>query len=202
MAIDSYSRMVSWLKILLPLAALALLSTLFLLSRAIDPATSIPFADNDIQERIQDQRVTGPFFSGTTSDGDQISFLAELLITVPDKPGSNRAEDVEVRIDLVSGTQVTLQSELAAVDMADDLARLAGDVLVTTSDGFEITTNELIARMSRLDLHSTGEISGQSPFGTLTAGQMRLETPAPNAGSHLIFTNGVKLLYLPKKLKE
>ena len=46
---DRYSRMVAIFKVLLPLAALAILSTLFLLSRTIDPTTTIPFADQDFE---------------------------------------------------------------------------------------------------------------------------------------------------------
>ena len=58
---DRHSRVVSWLKVLFPLIALALLSTLFLLSRAIEPQAVIPFADNEVQERLRDQHITGPF---------------------------------------------------------------------------------------------------------------------------------------------
>ncbi len=47
---NTYSRVVAWLKILLPLLALAILSTLFLVARTIDPAQNIPYADVDIDE--------------------------------------------------------------------------------------------------------------------------------------------------------
>ena len=42
---DRYSRMIAFLKVLLPLMALALLSTLFLLSQNTEPMASIPFAE-------------------------------------------------------------------------------------------------------------------------------------------------------------
>ena len=37
-----YSRLIAWLKILLPLGALILLSTIFLYSRSTDPISVIP----------------------------------------------------------------------------------------------------------------------------------------------------------------
>ena len=40
----TYSRMIAWLKILLPLAALVLLSTLFLFARPRNPIATLPFA--------------------------------------------------------------------------------------------------------------------------------------------------------------
>ncbi|MEO0504251.1 MAG: hypothetical protein AAFZ14_13070, partial [Pseudomonadota bacterium] len=69
---DRYSRFVAWLKVLLPLAALALLSTLFLLSRNTDPIAAVPFADDELLDRVRDEQITGPFFSGTTTDGDRV----------------------------------------------------------------------------------------------------------------------------------
>ena len=53
---DRYSRMIVWLKVLLPLMALALLSTLFLLSRNVDPLASIPFAQAEIDERLKEKK--------------------------------------------------------------------------------------------------------------------------------------------------
>ena len=45
-----HSRVVGWLKILLPLAALALLSTLFLFSRGSDPTANLPFSETELNE--------------------------------------------------------------------------------------------------------------------------------------------------------
>ena len=57
---DRYSRMVTFLKVLLPLAALALLSTLFLISRGINTKATIPFAAHEIEERMRGQQITAP----------------------------------------------------------------------------------------------------------------------------------------------
>ena len=61
-----HSRMVAWLKVILPMAALALLSTLFLFSRNIDPTTTIPFTTIPLEERARDERVSRPEFAGAT----------------------------------------------------------------------------------------------------------------------------------------
>jgi lipopolysaccharide export system protein LptC len=59
-AIDGYSRLVAWLKIILPLIALGILATLFLVSRTIDPSQTIPYADVDVQDLARNQRVGAP----------------------------------------------------------------------------------------------------------------------------------------------
>ena len=47
-----HSRLVYWLKITLPLVALMILSSVFLLSRSIRPEDAIPFAEVDIADRV------------------------------------------------------------------------------------------------------------------------------------------------------
>lgn len=201
-ASDRHSRLISWLKVLFPLTALVLLSTMFLLSRTVDPEARIPFADKEIQDRLRDQQVTGPFFSGSTADGDQISFSAEKLTTADSSTGTSEALDVLAVLALAGGTQVTVTADRARFNMAEDEAELAGLARISTSTGFNLESDLLISKMSSLALEAPGEVRGTAPGGTLTAGAMSLG-PAKEGGSpQLVFTNGVKLVYTSTKSKE
>jgi len=202
MQADRYSRMVGLLKVLLPLLALAILSTLFLLSRVIDPEAVIPFADKEIQDRLRDQQVTGPIYYGTTADGDQISFAAEKLITVQGQTGANEAENVEITMDLASGTNILVNAVRGRVDIAANRANLEGDVVITTSTGYQINSDQLNTQMSTLDVESPGPVQATGPFGTLDAGAMNLNAGKEGKPAQLVFTNGVKLIYEPKLEKE
>ena len=71
-----HSRLVSVLKVLLPLIALVLLSTLFLFSRKINPEDAIPYASVDVEDRLRDPKMTGAGLSGMTADGSAISVTA------------------------------------------------------------------------------------------------------------------------------
>ncbi len=197
MRVDRYSRMVAWLKVVLPLAALALLSTLFLLSRDSNPETAIPFADKEIQDRLRDQQVTGPFFSGTTPDGDQISFSAVKLTTPGGQTGANEAEKVLLRAELSSGMRVLITADRAQIDIASDLAALRGGVEMTTSTGYVLSTPTLTSQMTSLEIIAPEPVTGTSPIGTLDAGSMTLTLPQQGANAQLLFKNGVKLVYSP-----
>lgn len=199
---DSYSRWVSWLKVLFPLTALALLSTLFLISRAIDPETVIPFADKEIQDRLRNQQVTGPFFSGTTAAGDLISFSAETLKTPDGQTGSNRAEDVELVVGMSGGAKVNVTAQIAEFDIANDLAELSGDIVIMTSTQFRIVSDKLSSQLSVLNLKSPGPVEATGPAGTLNAGSMLMTSSDDGKPAQLIFTNGVKLIYTPKQVEE
>ena len=202
MASDRYSRLISYLKVLFPLTALAILSTLFLLSRAVDPDAQIPFADKEIQDRLRDQQVTGPFFTGTTVDGDQIMFSAEKLTTPEGQTGSNEAENIKTVLDLAQGDSITMTANRAIFDLARDHAELTGEVLITTTSGYRMSSDLLTTAISTLTLISPGPVSGEAPAGTLYAGSMSLSVPQTGAAAQLVFTNGVKLVYSPKQRRE
>jgi len=194
---DRYSRNVALLKVAFPLAALALLSTLFLLSRAIETDTAIPFADKEIQDRLRDQQITGPFFSGSTPDGDQISFSAQRLITVEGRVGTNRAEDVVASLRTARGAAFQLNADAVELDIAADSAQLHGDVLLETSTGYRVNTDRVTALISALDITATDGVKAVGPPGKITAGNMRIFTPNPDESTQMLFSGGVKLVYTP-----
>lgn len=199
---DRYSRMVTWLKVTLPLLALGILSTLFLISRAVDPPATIPFADTEVQDRLTNQQVTGPYYSSTSENGDQIAFVAETVTTPDGVIGSNKAKNVDIQLDLISGTIVTVTANEADVDIAKDETDLIGDVVVITSHGYILQSDLLQMRLSQLEITSPDTVTGSTPVGHLEAGSMRLFTPAGQMESLLLFTGGVKLLYQTKPVEE
>ena len=57
-------------------------------------------------------------------------------------------------------------------------------------------------RIKRLELRSDGAVQGQAPFGTLEAGRMELKTDSLTNNAHLLFKDGVKLIYDPKLVED
>jgi lipopolysaccharide export system protein LptC len=194
---DRHSRTVALLKVAFPLAALVLLSTLFLLGRVIETETPIPFADKEIQDRLRDQQITGPFFSGTTADGAQMSFSADKMITLRDSIGMNRAEGVLARLETAQGATFQIQADIVDLDIAGDAAQLEGDVSMATSTGYLVNTPQLSIIISDLDITAPREIEATGPVGTFTAGNMRLFSPKGADNAQMIFSGGVKLVYIP-----
>lgn len=197
-----HSRLVAWLKIILPLAALGLLSTLFLLSRSIDTSKSIPISSIDIEKRAREQGASNPAFAGVTDSGDQVTVTAQ--IAWPDITNPNRvlAEGVESQLQLTSGEVIDITSNTAEVLQQDYIAILIGDVVVTTSTGYRMTTEKLESRFDKLYAESLAPVSGTGPPGKLDAGRMLLTSDPDTGDAHLLFTGGVKLLYQPQNFEE
>ena len=197
MAGDGYTRLVGWLKIVLPLAALGLLSTVFLLSETNEVRDDLPFADVPIGENGLSERVLRPTFAGASETGDLIAFVAETARPVGEGTGSVLADDLRARIDLTTGGTITFRSDTATLDQAASVARLQGGVVIVSSQGYRVETEELTAGMDALYAETAGEVRGEGPPGEFLAGRMVLRQDGEGGDARLHFTDGVKLVYLP-----
>jgi lipopolysaccharide export system protein LptC len=197
MARDGYTRLVSWLKIILPLAALGLLSTVFMLSRTQEVRQDLPFADIRVGENGLSERVLRPTFAGASEEGDLIAFVAETARPVGEGLGSIEAADIRARIDLVEGGTITFRSDSAMMAEPSGLAELKGGVVIVSSSGYRVETEVLMAGMDRVYAESPGEVHGEGPAGRFVAGRMVLQSRDAGGDVRLRFTDGVKLVYLP-----
>jgi lipopolysaccharide export system protein LptC len=194
-----WSRTVFWLKILLPMAALAILSTLFLLSRSVDPRNAIPFTQVEIADRIGGQQMTALSFSGASTEGHLIGFTAAAARPDPANPDRVLTESPAAVIDLITGARLTLHAAAGTVDEPADRATLTGTVRLTSSLGYEVQSELITAALTRLAVTSPGPVQGHGPPGRFTAGAMVLDSDPDNGQARLLFTGGVRLIYLPQR---
>ena len=192
----SYSRVVAWLKILLPLSALALLSTLFLFSKSIDPEQSIPFADVDVKQLAKEPRITAPEFSGMTADGAAITISASSAKTDPTKLDDATIDRLTANFQTPDGAEVIAQADQGAIEDAR-IARLEGDVHIETSSGYRISTDELVSDLDKTLITSDGPVVATGPLGQIEAGKMVVNLENQTGTSMLVFKNGIKVLYEP-----
>nr|WP_319947326.1 LPS export ABC transporter periplasmic protein LptC [uncultured Shimia sp.] len=199
----TYSRLIAWLKVILPLAALVLLSTLFLFSRNIGGSTDeIPFAEEELEQKAREQRLSAPFFSGKTSNGNLVAFTAESARPDADALGRAIATKMEARIDHPNGQYLTFASDRAMIDNTSNAVTLQGQVNIQSSQGYEITTTELVTAMRETRAHSTGKIRGTGPGGQVEAGMLQILPDEKKGDTYLIFSQGVKMIVNPAGSNE
>jgi lipopolysaccharide export system protein LptC len=189
-----YSQFVGFLKITLPLGALALMSTVFLFARAPTQETTIPYAE--IEEIAREPRLSGAQISGVADDGSVIGISAGTT-----RPNGDLmiVENLSATVDSVDGIQIDIRAGMGESDTASRIARLTGLARVETSNGYEMETAGLTANLTTGQLISDGAIEAQAPFGSLTAGQMVIETPEGMDSQVMLFQNGVRLVYTPQQ---
>lgn len=194
----AWSRVVFWLKIMLPLAALVILSTLFLLSRSVDPRSAIPFSQGEIADRIGGQQMTTLSFSGASAEGHLIGVTAATARPDPDRAGRILTDGLAAVIDLTTGTRLTLSADTGLLDETADTAVLTGAVRLTSTQGYDLQSEAIESGLSRLLVISPGPVTGSGPAGRLSANAMRLDSDPVTGQATLLFTGGVRLLYDPQ----
>ena len=194
-----HSRVIAWLKVLLPLAAMAIVAALFLTSRRIDPEAALTGAGIDVRELARDVRIRNADFSAMTADGTAIRLVAESARPDPVHAGRIEAEAVIVTLDAGEGQVTVVRGAQAVIDRDEDRLTLSGDAAVQTSAGYSVRSEELTAALSRTELRSDLPVQALAPFGEITAESMRLtrEGQDEGGGHVLVFNGGVKLVYRP-----
>lgn len=197
----TYSRFVSWMKVLLPLLALGVLSTIFLVARGLDGTDTIPFADVDVDELVREQRITAPAYAGMTGDGTAITVEAARATPEPGNPARAVAEGLRARLAARDGATFDAQAARGQVDSAAGTFALEGGIRLTGSEGLEVTAPALTGSLQRSELTVAGPVAARAPFGELTAGRMTLSrNDAATAGNdrfRLVFGDGVRMIYKP-----
>lgn len=198
---DQYSRWVAFLKVLLPLAALGLLSTLFLLSRKVDPDATIPFADRELSDRLADQQLTRPVFTGTSTEGDDI-YMSAARVLPPTEDEPARAEQIQARLEGKRGQMIRLQSDRGTLEDQIGRATLMDNIVIETSTGYVLHTARLTARLDQSEATAPGKVTGHGPLGEFQAGGMQITSKNEGDGLHIVFKNGVRLVYDPKQTER
>lgn len=197
MAADNlHSRLVGLLKVVLPLAALAILSTLFLVSQGVDPEEAIPYAQVDVADRIREPRVTDAAYAGVTADGAALTLqAADARPGVAGTENAGQATGVTGRLETPDGAVTDLVAGAGQLDAVAGKMSLSGGVVLTSSTGYRMEMDGISVATDRTALDSQGAVRATGPLGTLTAGSLHIGKSGK--GYVVVFKGGVKLIYLP-----
>lgn len=186
---DRYSQVVAGLKILLPLAALGLLSTLFLIARS--PArTAAPVAG--IEEMAREQQISSPHFAGVTAGGAAVSLTAARVR--PEASDAFAMDGFDIQIDTPEGHRIEITASAGLFDGQAARVDLTGLARLVTSTGYEVESAGLAADLRAGTVISHGALAVRAPFGSLDAGQVEIRED----GDVMVFKGGVRLLYQPQ----
>jgi lipopolysaccharide export system protein LptC len=194
---ELYSRIVAVLKLALPLVALGLLASIFLV-QTDDTIGGVLFSPGDVEALGDGLRISNPVFTGTTRGEDRFRFTAALV--EPDAAPPERAAitDLAGTLELRDGPTVRLSAATGDLDVPSQRLDMSGKVVIETSDGYKID-----AERATLDLRAGAFVAGDrvlstGPLGRITSGSLHV-APAAESGEarRFSFGNGVKLIYDP-----
>lgn len=188
------STTIGILKIALPLVALALLSTVFLLAKAPNTDGAIPYAE--IEEIARESRVSSAQISGVSTDGSVFEIIAESA-----RPSALGVEvqGLNATVQTRSGVDIFIRAGEGDVNNQTQVAHLTGLTRLDTSNGYQMETMGLRASMDTGRIESDGELEVLTPFGEMTAGRMIIDDAPDGRGQRILFQDGVRLIYQPKQ---
>ncbi len=191
-----------FLRIGLPLGALALLSTVFLVSRSIDPERAVKLSDVDVETLAREPRIGTARIAGVTRD-DTALIIEAAAIRAIDTP--TQGEPVHLHLDAPDGTLdftsnriVSFSSQTGTIDQINDMIEMTGDVVLYSSDGYRAEMPRLTSALSETRVLGSGGIRAEGPPGEITADRLSITIAPEQMGGYLLaFTGNVRLIYLP-----
>lgn len=185
---DGHTRLVGLAKIALPVAGVALLSGLFLLSGGPE-REAIPSAEAEGAAR--EGRLGAPVHAGVSEGGDAVEVSADVARPRAADPRRIDAERLRARIRTPAGTLIDLRAPRGRIDTRAGIARLEGGLTVATSTGLAARTEAMTLDLGGGRAVSDGAVEGAATFGDLDAGGLVIE------GERARFAEGVRLVFLP-----
>ena len=194
--LSRHSRLVFWLKVTLPIIALAILSTLFLFAPRIDFEGTLPYAEVDIDALANDPRLSAPEFSGVTSDGAAVRVAATTA-----RPGAAEgdpltAEGIVAIYETGPGQLISIRANEGQLDAGGSLLQLDCDVFVKTSDGYDLRSDQMQSALDVTELSAEGNVAGSAPLGRISAETLHIS--GPSGEQQMVFKGGVRLIYTPQ----
>ncbi|WP_222611814.1 LPS export ABC transporter periplasmic protein LptC [Shimia ponticola] len=193
---DGYSRLVTALKVVLPITAVALLSTLFFFSGQIDPTQSLPYKELDVESIAREQRLSKPSSSGVTNDGSAFKMTADRALPDASDDTITRFENLNIElVDPDTDVRTFLSAPTGSSNSATGETVLSGGTEIRSTDGMLIQAETLRMFLDNDEIISDGPVTATGSFGDLEAGSMRIARAGPGQDHLAVFNNGVNLIY-------
>jgi len=190
---NSYSRMVAWLKILLPLIALGVLGTVFLFNSKDSFAPGCTFSRADIQSLESGSFIKNPQVNGITKKGEPFHLLADEIRPMDSSNSLFVITNLDVEFQFTQGAWAKVSASSALMDVSAQTVWFESGGRLETSDGNVATVDTLHLLMASGELQGSG-IVAEGPLGRVSAENFRIES---NDGENRVlwFENNVRMRY-------
>jgi lipopolysaccharide export system protein LptC len=186
-----YTRFVSWMKLVLPGVAVALLLLVAAWPRLAAQVERLGagLAKLDLNE-ARDLRMVNAHFSGLDKLNRPYTVTAQVARQMPSKDDLVSLEGPKADITLQSGAWVAVNSDTGIYQQQQQVLDLFGQVHVFHDTGIEFTTDSARVNLDQGTAEGTEAVTGQGVFGELDAQGFQLL----DRGQRVIFTGKSRLL--------
>ena len=190
---EGYTRFVGWMKIVLPVTALFIVSTVIVYSTL--PSDDRPIALNidEIKEVGEDLQMTQPKLTFTDKKERDYLVVADTAIQSPGNQDVWDLKDIDADLTPQGGGWIKLTSTSGILNSANEILDLMGVVDVTSHDGYEFHAVTAKVDFGDGTVVSEDPVKGNGPGGAISADSFSMV----DGGNRITFTGDVQLRVLP-----
>lgn len=148
---------------------------------------------NKVAVAKERMRVTQALYRGEDSKGQAFSISAGSAVQVSSKDPVVRLQDMVAQIQMPEGP-ATLKAANGRYNMDNELVNVDGPIAFKTSDGYSLTTRDVLISLKNRKVASAGPVSGTLPLGNFTAGRITADlvnrSVVLEGGAHLHIIQG------------
>jgi lipopolysaccharide export system protein LptC len=195
----TYSKFVGLLKVLLPIAALGILSTLFLLPDNRSAIRGIDKVSEEILELAASSGIGRPRFNGTTPGGASLEMWAKRIRPINEEKTITQATKIRARLEVDKFTGATATAGSGIVNTKTEIMLLSDGFVANTFSGYHFKTSGVTVVVATATATTTGPVFVSGSFGTIEADRASLREIETEDGVNYVvdFNGSVKLIYAP-----
>ncbi|MCC7305310.1 MAG: LPS export ABC transporter periplasmic protein LptC [Alphaproteobacteria bacterium] len=183
-----YSRFVRWMRLLLPLVALAIVAVVFTWSES--PREYLPPPGEKMpQQTVGKNELLNPRFESTDSEGQPFTVTAKRAVQGEKNEKLVILEEPVGGLELKDKHKVEIRAHEGAFEQESRRLVLRGEVRLTHDLGYDFVTPELHLDIGQGTAWSDKDVTGGGPDGTLAAKGLK----GDNVKGVLVFLGPAKL---------
>lgn len=171
---SSHDGLIRTLRVLLPIAALALAVFLGLAPMTVSRDISFVLAKDRVEVARERLRVSEALYRGTDSKGQPFQLRARSAVQASSRDPVVRLDGLSARIMLADGP-ASILARKGRYDMNNDKVMIDGPVIFTAADGYRIATRDVGVDLDTRQVASGAPVDGRMPLGRFSANRMRAD---------------------------
>jgi lipopolysaccharide export system protein LptC len=190
----AHTRIVGWLKFVLPAIALGIMTLLAVWSQDKKPDKGFRLGTSSLKlEDVAGQRLVNARYTGIDGRDRPFTVTAESLDQADKEADVVDLKEPKADVALSESSWAALSAPRGRYSRKERILRLAGGVSLFHDGGYEFHTARAEIDMGNNAARGDDPVDGHGPFGTLQSSGFRIES----GGERIYFTGRAKLVVHP-----
>ena len=171
-----HDKLIRLLKLALPALIGVVLAFLFFAPLEEKQEVSFLLDKNKVDTAEERLKVSAAQYRGLDDAGRPFILEARAALQANSQTEVVEISGLAASIDLESGP-AGFRANRARYNMENDHVNVVGPIIFTASDGYRMSTRDVIVNMRNRTMVSRGPVEGQIPLGRFSADQLRVNLP-------------------------